>query len=217
MSEVVVRGTLSPLFALNVALPALNNLRTSISPPILHEPEFNFLTEVGKTFVNGVPKTFRQIGDAVVNSGKFADGMAHILTGGLSELEPVNNEGEEIMQVGGEIMGAVYTVGSPMTPSLTPSVSPSPTVTLQPTIVGAPIQVSAPLVHAKAKAPRNYKGPIGRRYRFSSRKEAYQAAKLDSKNKSEPIFHNDKRHGPHYHASDGKGKPLNHNHYYFNF
>jgi len=68
------------------------------------------------------------------------------------------------------------------------------------------------LLNANQK-PRSYEEPIGKRIKFPSRKKAYEAAKRAGK--GEPVLHGEGQHGPHYHPGDGKGKPLNHDHYYF--
>ena len=52
---------------------------------------------------------------------------------------------------------------------------------------------------------------IGLRKRYNSKKSAYEAAKRVGK--GEPVLHYGKK--PHYHPGNGKGKPLNHDHYYF--
>jgi hypothetical protein len=89
------------------------------------------------------------------------------------------------------------------------------------------IPITTPVVVPTAKAttdygqlnanekpkPRSYEQPIGRRIRFSSRKKAYEAAKRAGE--GEPVLHGDGEHGPHFHPGDAKGKPLNHDHYYF--
>ena len=64
--------------------------------------------------------------------------------------------------------------------------------------------------HAKDRSPH----PIGKRINFPSRKKAYESAKRAGKG-NEPVLHYDGEHGPHFHPGDGKGKPLNHDHYYF--
>jgi RHS repeat-associated protein len=56
--------------------------------------------------------------------------------------------------------------------------------------------------------------PIGKRIRFPSWKKAYEGAKKAGQGR-EPVHHPNGEHGPHYHAADPKGKPLNHDHYYY--
>jgi RHS repeat-associated protein len=70
---------------------------------------------------------------------------------------------------------------------------------------------------AKTCPPKNGKKPrsphpIGKRKYFSSKKQAYEAAKRAGK--GEPVLHY-KGNKPHYHPGDGNGNPLNHDHYNF--
>lgn len=56
--------------------------------------------------------------------------------------------------------------------------------------------------------------PIGRRFRFSTLKEAREAAERASPVRR-AVKHVDAPHGPHFHPADEAGKVLNHDHYYF--
>ena len=56
--------------------------------------------------------------------------------------------------------------------------------------------------------------PIGKRKYFNTRKEAKEAARRAGGG-NEPVNHPDGEHGPHFHPGNGKGKPLNHDHYYY--
>jgi RHS repeat-associated protein len=56
--------------------------------------------------------------------------------------------------------------------------------------------------------------PPGKRKRFNTKKGADEAATKAGKG-NKPVNHPDGPHGPHFHPGDGKGKPLNHDHYYY--
>lgn len=56
--------------------------------------------------------------------------------------------------------------------------------------------------------------PIGKRDRSNTKKKAYEKAKRAG-NGNEPVNHPNDPNGPHYHPGDGKGKPLNHDHYFY--
>jgi hypothetical protein len=62
--------------------------------------------------------------------------------------------------------------------------------------------------------PRSYEKKIGERHKFNGKKEAREAAKKAGKGR-DPVHHANGEHGPHYHAADAKGNPLNHDHYYY--
>ena len=62
--------------------------------------------------------------------------------------------------------------------------------------------------------PRSYEKPIGKRYKFNGKKEAKKAAEKAGV-EGDVVHHTDGEYGPHYHPGDGKGKPLNHDHYYY--
>jgi hypothetical protein len=64
-------------------------------------------------------------------------------------------------------------------------------------------------IDAAGKARSPY--PIGKRYTFNTKKEAYEAANRAGPGK--PVNHPRGEHGPHYHPGDSNGKPLNHDHY----
>ena len=56
--------------------------------------------------------------------------------------------------------------------------------------------------------------PPGARKRYNTKKEAEQAARKAGDNRK-PVNHPDDPHGPHFHPSNEKGKPLNHDHYFY--
>ena len=55
---------------------------------------------------------------------------------------------------------------------------------------------------------------IAKRARMNTMKKAYDAAKRAGKGR-EPVKHARDPHGPHFHPGDAKGKPLNHDHYFY--
>jgi hypothetical protein len=68
------------------------------------------------------------------------------------------------------------------------------------TDVGHVLQAKKKDIDKKERSPH----PIGGRYRYNTKKEAYEAAKRAGKG-AEPVLHTDDEHGPHYHPGDSKG------------
>jgi hypothetical protein len=67
-------------------------------------------TEIGKTVINGIPNTAAKFGQAILNSGYFANAKAHQLTFGAVPLQEANTPGEKLMQTGGLWSGTFYSM-----------------------------------------------------------------------------------------------------------
>jgi RHS repeat-associated protein len=88
-------------------------------------------------------------------------------------------------------------------------------------VVGAVVgETTSHVVESRKKTPAQTSGktrsehPPAKRDVSNTKKKAYEKAKRAGKG-NEPVNHHDGEHGPHYHPGDGKGKPLNHDHYYY--
>ncbi|MDF2441476.1 MAG: hypothetical protein JWN98_2460, partial [Abditibacteriota bacterium] len=77
-----------------------------------------------------------------------------------------------------------------------------------------PTPTPCPTPVPRATDPYGKPYPIGKRVQLPTRKAAEDAARTAGGGRK-PVHHKDDGHGPHFHPGDGKGKPLNHDHYYY--